>query len=314
MPTISPGLEDPAVELIDHSHRGGGGGRGQTLVRINQGDQTVVVKRYGSKRSWFRTLVHAFGARWLTGKSSPFPRQRRRTECELLELWRQHGCDVPELTEPTESEEPSLFLEDLGRVNLRDHLLDLRGTPMEPQQQLIRRLAKDCGRRHAVAIRLQEPRLIHERPTPEHIMLCGERLVWCDLEVCYRRWHDIERLVSRELIGLLRGLRKCNLRDFDHLLEAFLDAYPDREALARASSDLARGSLRGLGWVFSLRRLVPQRDPYGKAAVARSLQEGLQQHLHSQNLRRKSQGHDDRAYERGAPLRQPLAVPPAQER
>ncbi len=108
--------------------------------------------------------------------------------------------------------------------------------PLDERLQLYRRFLAEWGRRHAVAIRENEPRLVHENGDGKHVLIMDDgSFLWFDFEMIYRNRHHVDRHVSHEIIQYLWYLNGNSPDDFrDRLLSETVAHYPDRERLQAA--------------------------------------------------------------------------------
>ena len=245
--------------------------RGNAVLERETDAGRRVLKVYRRRRGLAReTLSRA--SHWLfEGKRSPCAWGRWETERRSIELWRRHGFDVPELyDEPLPPELvglPCTWFEFVPGRPLFWHLVD-EGVPEAEKRQLVRTLAQSTRRRHALALALREPLLLHEHPTTKHVLLSGERLVTIDLEGGFRSDFSPEVAAGLEVAGLVRSLwfDPAGGPFEEPLPRAFLEGYGDL-ALLRELADAAAGGLRGALHRWSDRR----RRSRPKSAVLSAL-------------------------------------------
>lgn len=257
-------------ELLARSARGDGR---HLVVKIELGGKPAVVKLYGRKRDWLRDFLRDIGQRFLVGKSGMTPAARCQTERDTLALWRAHGFDVPAaLALPLPPEVPPLHLVSewiegqLLFVPIRDPRVAL-----SEKQRLLARLAAEWGRRHALALRLREPRLLQTHAMLGHVLWVAagasgpgsaERLVTFDFEVTWARRAATPRRVAQELMQLLESIAAFAPQEqIGPLIAAFADGYPERGWLPRCN-----GFARACLW-------LRERGPRRKQAVVRHLDE-----------------------------------------
>jgi hypothetical protein len=257
-------------ELLAWSARGDGR---HLVLKVELGGRPAVVKLYGRKRDWLRDWLRDVGQRLLVGKSGMTPAARCRTERETLALWRAHGFDVPAALDlPLPPEVPPLRLVSewiegrLLQVPIRDP-----DVPLAEKQRLVARLAAEWGRRHELALRLREPRLLQTHAMLGHVLWVAagataagsaERLVTFDFEVTWARRAASPRRVAQELMQLLESIAAfAPLQEIGPLIAAFAAAYPEPGWLPRCNA-FARACL----W-------LRERGPRRKQAVVRHLDE-----------------------------------------
>lgn len=246
---------DPA---LDHSQRG------NAILELETDAGRRVLKVYRRRRGLAReTLSRA--SHWLfEGKRSPSAWGRWETERRSVELWGRHGFDAPELYDDPAPPElaglPCTWFELVPGRPLFWHLVDEVVSEAE-KRRLVRALAQSTRRRHALALELRDPLLLHEHPTTKHVLLSGERLVTIDLEGGYRADFSPEVAAGLEVAGLVRSLWLDPARaPFDEPLpRAFLEGYGDL-TLLRELAQAAEGGLRGAlhRWSDRRRRARPK--------------------------------------------------------
>jgi tRNA A-37 threonylcarbamoyl transferase component Bud32 len=226
-----------------------GGGR-HLVVRVTLGGRPVVVKLYARKRARLQAVLREIGVHFV-GRSSTLPSRRCAMERAVLELWRRHGFDAPEVLDlelPFAERRPYLVLEFVMGRDLRTMLAD-PAVPFAQKQDLLVRFGPLWGRRHDLALALREPRLIQVHPGFHHVLVAGERLVHFDFELAYTNPRAIAGLVQREIVGFLRTLRTSAADGYERLLAPLIDSYGARERITAAAEVLARGRPRGRRWV-----------------------------------------------------------------
>jgi hypothetical protein len=137
--------------------------------------------------------------------------------------------------------------------------------PLTQKKEVIARYSREWGRRHARALELNEPRLLQENPTLSHVFVSGDRLVHFDFEIVFTWKKDLERLVRREIVGVLQSMAKAGGNDFESLLDTLLDNYPDLYHFRQAVEELHRyGTVPEVGWSAILHRLTRGKKRYRK--------------------------------------------------
>jgi tRNA A-37 threonylcarbamoyl transferase component Bud32 len=236
---------DPTVLAV--SPRGNGK---HVVVKATLGGRPVVVKLYGRKRPWLHTILREIGVHFV-GRSSTLPGKRCAAERGVLELWRRHGFDVPEVLDvvlPSSEKRPHLVLEWVPGRDLRTLVAD-RSVALAEKKALLARFARGWSRRHDLALELREPRLIQVHPGFHHVLVAGDRLVQFDFELTYTLPGAVPRLIQREIVGFLRTLRSSARESYDELLGEVTAAYGARERIEAAAATLARGRMRGRRWM-----------------------------------------------------------------
>lgn len=265
------GLENALV--LNVSERGDGCHR---VLRIEHEGKPVVVKCYGLKRSRLRAVLRQFGSLVIVGKSSVTAKARCRTEKETLALWHNEGFDVPRVYSiDFPSLEPCLAMEWIPGQTLSD-LIQSSEESLETKKDLIRRFTEILARRHDRALALNEPRILFEHPTLNHLILSGDRLVHFDFEIVFTWKRDLERLIRRELAGFIRPLvRKSREEETDDLLEVMVRTYPEKARFRDVLNELEQfGSVPVLHWLQGFQKLPFFRkkgNTRAAAALARAL-------------------------------------------
>lgn len=254
------------AEVLAQSRRGDGRHR---VLKIELGGRPVVLKLFGRKRSVLRERLRDLGQRFIVGKTGMAPSVRCRTERETIELWRRHGFDVPALLDvelPPEVPHPRLAFEFVEGGLVTRYLASREVFPQH-KRTLIERLAREWSRRHALAIRLREPRLIQAHAFFGHLIRSPRepgrppRIVTFDFEVGWARRGAVARLASLEIAQYLESLHRwVRPEEFEPLLESFVRAYPDRARLARVAPDARRGKVPWLAPLSALARRVRGGD------------------------------------------------------
>ena len=255
---------------------------GNYLYKIPfRGDWAVLKVYYGSRSNWVRFTKSLNNA--LLGQTSYWPATRRRVERECLELWTQHGFRVFPWYDDVEVVAPGcppggyLLCDFVDAPTLEDHLLD-DDLPMDERLATYRRFLAEWGRRHDVAAREREPRLVHENGDFGHVMLVDGEFLWFDLEMVYRSRSRVEELIGHEIIQYLwYVLRKTPADLGERILAETARHYPSRTRLAAAPDvflDHPRWWMR-LGRRLDARR-PKSKKPTSKYAVARRLRRSVE--------------------------------------
>lgn len=254
---------------LDRSSRPGSR---HAVVRYETPQGPVVVKHFGRRRGRLRLALKQIGHWTFAGKTPASAAGRRQTEAECLELWSRHGFDVFRPVAKAELPpimEPHLVLEFVQGRTACEMLRD-PGVAESAKVRLLERFAPEWRRRHATALELDEPRLLHEHGSFRHVFVAGERLITFDFEIAWRRRHVTGRLIGREIASYLRSLgRVSGDRDdrFQARLVRLVRAYGDPAQLRECVRSVrrARNPLERL--TFRLERLGDRRDPYCPSCV-----------------------------------------------
>ena len=218
-------------------------GNGQHLVaKLIWDGKAVVVKCYGLKRTFLRTIIRQYTSPVFTGKSSVSISSRHRTERKILQLWHREGFDVPAILDiPLLSEipQPCLAMEWIQGPTLAE-FFRCSQTPFPRKQQVMENFVNILGMRHKKALNLNEPRLLFEHPGFKHVLLSGQRMVHFDFEITFIRKKNIERLIRREVAGFLYSLVKSSRRDSPELVNIFITCYPEKHRIKEVVEDLQK--------------------------------------------------------------------------
>ena len=195
---------------------------GNRIFKLPVENMWVVLKHYRGSRSQTETLRKSMSS-WLVGQTSYRPRTRCRTERECLAVWESYGFQTFQLVTDLKLDAPGcregeyniLAFEEGPR--LVDFLNDT-GVSQETKRELFKTFLAEWGRRHELAIREKEPRLVHENGDIKHVQLTDRGMVWFDFEVAYRSRAGIGGYISREIASYLKSL----LRMVDPVLSEIL--------------------------------------------------------------------------------------------
>jgi hypothetical protein len=256
------------------------GARGlQGIYRVDHGGRRLVVKVFGPKCGRMLGPLLRLD-HFLTGRSSPTPRGRYRTESAVLDAWRAAGFDVfarvPD-EPPMVLGWPHLALEYVPGRPLKSFFHD-PGIALAAKLAVLRRFLPEWGRRHRAAAVTDDRRLIQEHASFKHVWLSDDgRLISFDFEEVFTQPHSIAFLIGREISGYLRSLyRVLPPEDFAVCLELVVAEYPHPGHLAYPYRFFFRHPQPGArAWYALVRRLPAHRKPNSRYPVVRLLQERL---------------------------------------
>ncbi len=190
---------------------------GNFLYKVPFRDGWAVLKVYYGSRGFFGRLYKSL-ANVLGGQTSYLPKTRLKIERECLALWQEHGFrtfgvyDV-EVVAPRCPPGGYLLLEYVDNIKLNQYLHE-ESVDAEERRETFRRWLKEWGRRHEIAIREREPKLVHENGDGKHVMILDDgSFLWFDFEMVYRsrrkvRWsvaHEVAQYVW-EILRSTRGV------------------------------------------------------------------------------------------------------------
>jgi tRNA A-37 threonylcarbamoyl transferase component Bud32 len=217
---------------------GGAHGGGNQLRLYDAPDGRVLLKLYRRRGSRIGGWIKRLGAGPLEGRSGTTPRERCAHERESLRLWRAHGFDVPALPDrplpPGLDPRTASWLEYCPGRRLSEVLQDER-VPLDEKRGFVARLGRDDARRHALAIELDERRLLHENASVKHVIVFGERLVHFDLESGFHERVAAAEALAQELSTRLRSLARHRPQDFEALAGLYVASYAAPERLRWAA-------------------------------------------------------------------------------
>ncbi len=252
--------------------RNGFGDRAQVISVRDVGDRSLVVKRYGRKRTPLRQGMVQLGHWTFAAKSGTSIAARAQTEREVASLWRSHGFDTFEILPDDVLADPCddsrLVMEFVDGRSLYALLADRDADESEVRREL-RRFGTEWRRRHGLAVELREPRLLHEHGTFKHVWLGDGRQINFDFEICWTSQPRIVELAGRETASFLRSMgRACrNRAQFEARLRVLADAYGDREQIDVLTAAILRPNrpLARIG--YCLERLKRRRDEHAPRRV-----------------------------------------------
>jgi len=233
----------------------------------------VVQKLYFPRKSRLREGFRAALGRLRGTKTSQRASQRQLTEATQLVHWREQGFDVPRLIAPAEIDfvpGPYNLFEFVDGEVLLQALRREGGRSLADRRELMARYAASWQERHAAALERDDPRLLQEHGTLEHVILSGDRLVTFDHEQAFLPGTAVLPVVAKEFASGLRSLLKgCAPEAFDELLDALISGYGNDELL-RAMVEQIRQPPSPFGrWVTGLdrRRELKRGADRGKYAA-----------------------------------------------
>lgn len=210
---------------------------GNLVFVIDTAAGRVVQKLYFPRKSPLREGFRAALGVLRGLKTSPRAAARRLTEASQLRHWREQGFDVPKLLEPAEAgfvPGPYNLLEFVEGEVLLQSLRRDSGRTLVARRDLLARFADAWQQRHAAALQRDDPRLLQEHGTLEHVIVSGDRFITFDHEQAFRPGAAVLPVVAKEFASKLRSLLKgCGPEAFDELLDALVTGYGNDELLRR---------------------------------------------------------------------------------
>ena len=230
----------PVVLQLDRLEKTPLAGEGNFVWRIpfeGGTDGCAVLKVYFGSRSPLLYLKKTLGNLLLTGRTSHQPRARFRMETDCVRLWERHGFRCfgmhPEVTVEGLPEGGYMVYDWTPGRHFREYFRD-DSVPLEERLALWRRWVPEWHRRHAIAVRENEPRLIHENGDVKHVMLWQGGFTYFDFEIAFRS-RDVRDLVGREMLAYMRSVGKFFGEEmYERMTDVLVDAYPDKSLLLEA--------------------------------------------------------------------------------
>jgi hypothetical protein len=207
---------------------------GNYLYKIPFRGHAAVLKLYYGSRSWLR-YVSGTISNYAEGQTSFMPRARRANELRCLKIWREAGFRVFDTYD-------DVVVEGLppGGYLLFEYIAGLKFTAyfgddsilLDHRLETYRRFLGEWHRRHDLAIRTGEPRLVHENGDMKHVMIMNDGFLYFDFEMAYRSARHIKDYVAREILAYLKSLGKIvGPERFTVFLEDTLSHYAGTDLL-----------------------------------------------------------------------------------
>ena len=255
---------------------------GNFLYKIPYQDGWAVLKVYYGSRGQVGRVTKSI-SNILAGQTSYMPKTRLRIERECLNLWSEHGFRVFKTYDHVEVRAPQCpaggyILFEYVEAPRPVHYLPDDSIDVEERFRTYHRFLPVWARRHELAIRLREPRLVHENGDFKHVYILEDEFLWFDFEMVYRNPAHVEYYVAHEILQYLwHILRQLTPELGERLLEETIAGYPDSERLGstfrffHSSPNPLHRFARALDRRFSKRA----RKPTSKYNVAQRVQDKL---------------------------------------
>lgn len=257
---------------------------GNYLYKVPFRGGWAVLKVYYGSRGWFSCLNKSLENVLFAGQTSYMPKTRRRIEAESMALWRKQGFRVFDTYPEVRVEAPGcpaggyMLFEYVEAPKLINWLKD-PSKSVEERLALYRKWLPEWSRRHDIAIREREPRLVHENGDGKHVMLLENGgFLWFDFEMAFRSRRHVALQVSHEIIQYLWFLRKGTPPEIqERLIEETVRHYPVKERLEQAHDYFWRHPNLLHRWCRACDRAFKAKaqTPSSKYSVARLLREEL---------------------------------------
>ncbi len=240
----------------------------------------AVLKVYYGSRGWPLYAKKTVGNLLLTGRTSQMPRTRFRNEVDSVRLWEQHGFRCfglhPEVRVEGLPEGGYMVFDWTPGRHFREYYRDA-AVPLDERLATWRRWVPEWHRRHALAVRLREPRLIHENGDVKHVMLWQGGFTYFDFEICFRS-RNVRDLVGREILAYMRSVGKFFGEElYERMTDVLVQAYPDKSLLLAAWEHAFRNDNAVIRAARALDRgLKPRhKSRWSKYSVARDIKRRL---------------------------------------
>ena len=253
---------------------------GNYLYKIPFRKGYAVLKVYYGSRSRLRYIGGSV-SNFFEGQTSFMPRARMVNEKKCLKIWREAGFRVfdtyGDVIVKDLPEGGYMLFEYLSALKFTDYFGEA-SVSLEDRLATYRRFLKEWYRRHDMAIKRQEPRLVHENGDMKHVMIVGDQFLFFDFEMTYRSRRKVKEFVTREILAYLKSLGKIVGPElFPVFLKETIEHYPDIELLKNTH----RMMFAHPNPVIRLARMVDRRfyagarKPFSKHNVARQLKKML---------------------------------------
>jgi len=207
---------------------------GNFLYKIPFRDGYAVLKVYYGTRSVWRYIGGTI-SNFFEGQTSFMPRARMLNEKRCLQIWRDAGFRVFNTYDDIVVKDlPAggyMLFEYLPALQFKDYFGDA-AVSVEDRLDTYCRFLEVWHRRHDLAVKQQEPRLVHENGDLKHVMMVDDQFLFFDFEMTYRSRYRVPEFVSREILAYLKSLGKIVGPElFPAFLEQTIDHYPGTELL-----------------------------------------------------------------------------------
>lgn len=254
---------------------------GNYLYKIPFRNGYAVLKVYYGTRSMLRYISGSI-SNFFEGQTSFMPRARKANEQQCMKIWREAGFRVfdtyDEVIVKGLPEGGYMLFEYLPAIKFTDYFGDA-SVALENRLHTYHRFLKEWHRRHDLAIKKREPRLVHENGDMKHVMIVDDQFLFFDFEMIYRSHRRVEEFVTREILAYLKSLGKIVGPElFPVFLRETIDHYPDVELLKNTHRIMfSHPNLMIRCARIIDRRLYPSAaKPFSKHNVARQLKKMLE--------------------------------------
>ncbi|MBW2408184.1 MAG: hypothetical protein JRF72_00190 [Deltaproteobacteria bacterium] len=253
---------------------------GNYLYKIPFRDGYAVLKVYYGTRGALRYIAGTI-SNFFEGQSSFMPRARMLNEKRCLQIWREAGFRVFNTYDDVVVKGlPAggyMLFEYLPALQFKDYFGDA-AVSLEARLHTYRRFLEVWHRRHDLAVRQQEPRLVHENGDLKHVMIVDDQFLFFDFEMAYRSRQRVREFVAREILAYLKSLGKIVGPDlFPVFLKETIEHYEGTELLQHAYQVMFAHANHLIRLARYIDRKFSSRaaKPFSKYNVARKLKDML---------------------------------------
>jgi hypothetical protein len=253
---------------------------GNYLYKIPFRDGYAVLKVYYGTRSVLRYIGGTI-SNFFEGQTSFMPRARMLNEKRCLQIWRDAGFRVfntyDDIAVRGLPAGGYMLFEYLPALQFKDYFADT-AVALEDRLSTYRRFLKVWHRRHDLAVKQQEPRLVHENGDLKHVMIVDDQFLFFDFEMTYRSRYRVPEFVSREILAYLKSLGKIVGPE---LFPVFLEQTVEHYAATGLLHNTYQLMFAHPNPVIRLARLIDRKfsagaaKPFSKYNVARHLKKLL---------------------------------------
>ena len=273
--------DDMTAVCLSRSRRGGAK---HGIYLIETSAKRWVIKYYHHKRDQPQRLFSQL-ENYLSGRSGVSPQRRFCNEKQCLQIWRENGFEVfrqcnefPFISIGA----PHLIFEYVPGRTLKDFFLD-REIPKTDKLGAFKRFLPEWGRRHFLAYKNKNRKLIQEHATFQHVYMSAEdqRFIFYDFEVVYTHRYSLPGLIGCEIAGYIRSLPT---EDLDDYLRILIRDYPYPQFLSYPYHYFFRHPNLCLRFLHAVDRQLPRnRRPRSRYNIALRIQDYLKNP--SQNIK-----------------------------
>jgi len=152
----------------------------------------------------------------------------------MLDHWIELGFNVPEIVAKKIEciKEPYLVTSFIEGLSLRDYLLGNSCT-LKEKLELLTMLFKEMEHRHKLAIKLNDPDIVHHDPSTDNVILAENHFYFIDFETP-RKKRSVVELASIEIATTCRwAVRDLGIDYVQEVLNCMVTVYKDQDNLLK---------------------------------------------------------------------------------